>query len=261
MQGGATTQFAAIPLNLLNIPMEGVDTPTANYIVSGVWSQKAAEEASKYLAVNVIASNKHTKHTTLPERTATADAVARPLYTYVCVNETVHGVEMDDAFARALAGDGLLVASYDVIYAGAQKNVGPAGVTIVIVRSALLQPQFASAQCPVMLNWSVAAKNDSMYNTPPCQAIYMCGLVFQWILLAGGVQGASSHTITHISSCTYSTPSCISLCLSRSLISFVLSHSSQSWSASTSPRRACSTPRWAAARSSRAPWPRRRARA
>lgn len=238
MQGGATAQFSAVPLNLLGLAPEG-STPKANYIISGVWSQKAAEEAQKYLAVDISSSNADTKHTMVPtpapdsidtlpvpantttnpnpasiassSTPAPAPAVssAKPcsaseyLYTYCCPNETVHGVELTEAWIaqeHARTGAPLLVADYsssfcsrpipvdhyDVIFAGAQKNIGPAGVTVVIVKKNLLSNY--KSDCPIMLNWTIAEKNDSMYNTPPCFAIYACGLVFKWILMLGGLQ-------------------------------------------------------------------------
>nr|KYP67994.1 hypothetical protein KK1_021611 [Cajanus cajan] len=169
LQGGATTQFAALPLNLCRSPHDPVD-----YIVTGSWSDKAFKEAQKYSKPNPI------------------------WYLHICANETIHGVEYK-TYPTPLNPNAVLVADmssnfcskpvdvskFGVIYAGAQKNVGPSGVTIVIIRNDLI----AQAQdvTPVMLEYRIHAENHSLYNTPPCYGIYMCGLVFEDLLEQGGL--------------------------------------------------------------------------
>lgn len=191
LQGGATTQFAGIPLNICK-PMDPVD-----YIVTGSWGDKAYKEATKYCKPNVSWSGKSDKYTTIPSFES-LDQNLQARYLHICANETIHGVEFKD-YPTPKNKHGLLVADmssnfcskpvdvskFGVIYAGAQKNVGPSGVTIVIIRKDLI----GSAQeiTPVMLDYKIHADNDSLYNTPPCYGIYMCGLVFEDLLAQGGL--------------------------------------------------------------------------
>lgn len=190
LQGGASTQFAAIPLNLL--PEGG----SADYVVTGQWSKKAVEEAKRYGDVNVVANSKDTNFSTVP---AVDSWTLNPnaAYVHYTPNETIGGVEFDfipDTGNVPLVADmsstilsrPIDVSKFGVIYAGAQKNIGPAGLTLVIVREDLLDR--ARANCPTMLNWKVAADNDSMYNTPPTYAWYLAGLVFQWLKDLGGLE-------------------------------------------------------------------------
>jgi len=192
MQGGATTQFSCVPLNLGSLSDEVPD-----YIVSGGWSKKAATEASKLLGkdVNIITDN--TKDLSVevadPKTWKLNDNAA---YTYYCVNETVYGLQMKDIpqtknplvadFSSCFMSEPIDVSKFAVIYAGAQKNIGPAGVTVVIIRKDLLGK--ATPTCPVLLDYNILASKDSMYNTPPCYAIYVCGLVFKWIKSQGGLE-------------------------------------------------------------------------
>ncbi len=189
LQGGASTQFASVPLNLLK-------NKKADYIVSGQFSKKAYKEAQKYGDVKCIASSEDKNFTYIPE--ITPDMVRPDAdYLHVCYNNTIFGTK----FAQVPnCGDTVLVADmssciisepvdvtkFGVIYAGAQKNMGPAGLTVVIVREDLLGN--AREDTPVMLNWKEMADNDSMYNTPPCYSIYIAGLVFKWILGLGGLE-------------------------------------------------------------------------
>ncbi|RKP00862.1 hypothetical protein CXG81DRAFT_12731 [Caulochytrium protostelioides] len=208
MQGGATAQFAAVYLNLVG---QGDTTTPVDYVVTGVWSDKAAKEAQALGAhVRRVTDTSADRHTTLPDAAALAlqlgaaghgDRGGKPAYVYYCDNETVHGVEVSPATAVLdhvpkdvpvvcdMSSNFLTrpidVARYGVIYGGAQKNIGPAGVTIVIVRDDLLQRRVPAI--PAMLDWSLAAKNNSLYNTPPTWAIYISGLVFKHVLAAGGV--------------------------------------------------------------------------
>ncbi|XP_022775484.1 phosphoserine aminotransferase 2, chloroplastic-like [Durio zibethinus] len=192
LQGGATTQFAAIPLNLCR-PDDTVD-----YLVTGSWGDKAFKEAQKYCKPKVIWSGKSEKYVSVPlcdglEQSANAK------YLHLCANETIYGVEFKD-YPVPSNPSGVLVADmssnfcskpvdvteFGLIYAGAQKNVGPAGVCIVIVRKDLLGN--AQELTPVMLDYKIHAENNSLYNTPPCFGIYMCGLVFEDLLKQGGLE-------------------------------------------------------------------------
>ncbi|KAI3730213.1 hypothetical protein L1987_61382 [Smallanthus sonchifolius] len=191
LQGGATTQFASIPLNICK-PEDPVD-----YIVTGSWGDKAFKEATKYCKPKVIWSGKSDKYTGIPEFND-LDQNPEARYLHICANETIHGVEFKD-YPTPKNKSGLLVADmssnfcskpvdvskFGIIYAGAQKNVGPSGVTIVIVRKDLIGD--AQEMTPVMLDYKIHADNNSLYNTPPCYGIYMCGLVFEDLLAQGGL--------------------------------------------------------------------------
>lgn len=190
LQGGASTQFAAVPLNLL--PPGG----KADYLNTGQWSQKAIEEASRYGQINVVASGKASNFSTIPD-VATWQLDKQAAYFHYTPNETIGGVEfhwvpeLGDVPLVADMSSTILsrpidISRFGVIYAGAQKNIGPAGLTIVIVREDLLGR--ARPEIPTMLNWKVAADNDSMYNTPPTYAWYLAGLVFKWLKALGGVE-------------------------------------------------------------------------
>lgn len=189
LQGGASTQFAAVPLNLMG------DKGSADYVNTGQWSKKAIAEAKRFGAVNVVASSEDTNFSTIPPRDSWqlgADAA----YLHYTPNETIGGVEyfwtpqvdvpLVVDMSSTILSRPIDVAEYGVIYAGAQKNIGPAGLTLVVVRRDLLGR--ASAACPTMLDWKVAADNDSMYNTPPTFAIYLADLVFSWLQQLGGLQ-------------------------------------------------------------------------
>ncbi|PON50004.1 Phosphoserine aminotransferase [Parasponia andersonii] len=192
LQGGATTQFAAIPLNLCT-PDDPVD-----FLVTGSWGDKAFKEAQKYSQPKLIWSGKPEKYTKIPsfeDLEQTPDAK----YLHICANETIHGVEFKN-YPTPKNATGLLVADmssnfcskpvdvskFGVIYAGAQKNVGPSGVTVVIIRKDLIGN--AQKTTPVMLDYKIHAENNSLYNTPPCFGIYMCGLVFEDLLEQGGLK-------------------------------------------------------------------------
>ena len=189
LQGGASTQFSAVPLNLLG------DRVSADYINTGQWSKKAIAEAKRYCDVNVAASSEDTNFSTIPPRDSWqlgADAA----YLHYTPNETIGGVEyfwtpqvpvpLVADMSSTILSRPINVDDFGVIYAGAQKNIGPAGLTLVIVRRDLLGS--ADAKCPAMLNWQTAADNDSMYNTPPTYALYLAGLVFDWLARGGGLE-------------------------------------------------------------------------
>ncbi|XP_018357079.1 PREDICTED: probable phosphoserine aminotransferase isoform X3 [Trachymyrmex septentrionalis] len=189
MQGGGTAIFAAIPLNIMN-------TGTADYLVTGSWSAKAAKEAAKYGKVNMVLSNV-TKYIEIPHP-STWNLNANASYVYYCANETIHGIEFD--FIPETNGIPLVadmssniltkpfeVSKFAVIFAGAQKNIGPAGVTLVIVRNDILGR--AMDVCPTVLNFTIMANDNSLHNTPPVFQIYVMGLVFEWIKQNGGAEG------------------------------------------------------------------------
>ncbi|KAJ8285417.1 hypothetical protein GJAV_G00026570 [Gymnothorax javanicus] len=189
LHGGGTGQFSAVPLNLIGLKEERC----ADYLVTGTWSAKAAKEAEKYGRVNIIRP-KLESYTTIPDpSTWTLNPSAS--YVYYCCNETVHGVEFNfvpDTKGVVLVSDmssnflsrPVDVSKFGLIFAGAQKNVGCAGVTVVIVREDLLGK--ALKECPIFLNYQVQAENNSLYMTPPCFSIYIVGLVLEWIRNCGG---------------------------------------------------------------------------
>ncbi|MFT6287134.1 MAG: phosphoserine aminotransferase [Halieaceae bacterium] len=188
LQGGASTQFAAVPLNL------AAAGDKVDYINTGQWSKKAIAEAGRYCEVNVAASSEDTKFSTIPSREswALSDDAA---YLHYTPNETIGGVEyfwtpqvdvpLVADMSSTILSRPIDVSEFGFIYAGAQKNIGPAGLTLAIVRRDLLGR--AMANCPAMLNWQVAADNDSMYNTPPTFGLYLAGLVFAWLEDLGGL--------------------------------------------------------------------------
>lgn len=188
LQGGAYTQFAMVPLNLMK-------KGKADYVNTGVWSQKAIGEARKFGKVNVVASSEDDNFTRIPDldpKTFSRDAD----YFYITTNNTIYGTRytvLPEPGRVPLAADmssNMLSEVYDVskfglIFAGAQKNMGPAGVAVVIIREDLVTD--TSPEVPTMLQYKVHVENDSMYNTPPCYSIYICGLVYQWLKKLGGV--------------------------------------------------------------------------
>jgi len=196
MQGGAIAENAIIPMNLAGVRGQ---VGVADYINTGSWSTKSIKEARRYCEVNVAASSEAEKFARIPDR-ADWRLSRNAAYVHVCTNETIDGVEYQ--FTPEVAADtdnaplvadmsshilsrAVDVSKYGVIYGGAQKNIGPAGLTIVIVREDLLG--HALPICPSAFNWKTVADNDSMYNTPPTYAIYIAGLVFQWLKRQGGV--------------------------------------------------------------------------
>lgn len=189
LQGGASQQFAQVALNLL--PEGGV----ADYSDTGIWSRKAIDEAGRYGAVNVAVSARDYEYQAIPgqnEWQLSSDAA----YVHYTTNETIGGLcfdwvpETGDVPLVADMSSDILsrpidVSRYGLIYAGAQKNIGPSGLTLVIIREDLLGR--ARSICPTMLNYQVAAENESMYNTPPTFAWYVAGLIFQWLKEQGGL--------------------------------------------------------------------------
>jgi phosphoserine aminotransferase len=193
LQGGASSQFAMVPINLLNIKKSG--KKSADYMLTGQWSKKAVAEAKRYCDVNLIVDTTDSKFTTVPDESSlnfNADAA----YVHYTPNETIVGVEfpyIPNAGDVPLVADmsstilsrQIDVSKFGIIYAGAQKNIGPAGLTIVIVRDDLIG--YADANMPVMFDYKTFADHDSMYNTPPAYSWYLAGLVFAWGLKQGGM--------------------------------------------------------------------------
>ena len=197
LQGGASTQFASVPLNLLN------GSGKADYIDSGQFSKKAFDEAQKYGDVKAIASSKDKNFTYIPQITR-EDIRPDADYVHVCFNNTIYGTKFNYIpdtgdiplvadMSSCIISEPVDVTKFGVIYAGAQKNMAPAGLTVVIVREDLLGK--ARPETPVMLDWKTMADNDSMYNTPPCYAIYMAKLVYEWILDMGGLDAMKEYNV------------------------------------------------------------------
>ncbi len=190
LQGGATGQFAAIPMNLMG------ENGSADYIDSGNFAHAAMIEAQKYGATRCVASSREENYVRIPQWNR-ADFNPEASYLYITTNNTIFGTRYDrlpetgDVPLVADMSSNILSEVYDasrfgVIYAGAQKNIGPAGVTLVIVRKDLLGK--AQKICPKILNWTTMAENGSMLNTPPTYPIYMCGLCLKWLKQQGGVE-------------------------------------------------------------------------
>ncbi|MDQ6969867.1 MAG: 3-phosphoserine/phosphohydroxythreonine transaminase [Mariprofundus sp.] len=190
LQGGASAQFAMIPLNLLG------DKQSADYLNTGMWSKKAIAEAKRYCNVNIVADTSGDGFTTVPAQSSlqlNPDAA----YVHYTPNETIGGVEFDYIpetgdvpliadMSSTILSRPIDVSKFGLIYAGSQKNIGPAGLAIVIIREDLLGK--ASDNTPAMFNYETHANNGSMYNTPATYSWYMAGLVFEWIKQQGGLE-------------------------------------------------------------------------
>ena len=197
LQGGASTQFAAIPLNFMN------GSKKADYVLTGQFSTKAYKEACKVTDGDVlaVASSKDKTFTYIPKLTK-ADFRSDADYAYICFNNTIYGtrwnyipdtgdVPLFADVSSCFLSEPMDVTKFGLIYGGAQKNIAPAGLTVVIVREDLLGN--APENIPTMLDYKVMADNDSMYNTPPCWSIYMCKLVLEWIESIGGLEAMKLH--------------------------------------------------------------------
>ena len=190
MQGGATLQFAAVPWNLMK-------NGKAVYIETGAWSKKAIAEAKKYGEVIVAASSKDKNFSYIPD-CSDLDIPEDADYVYICENETIHGLtyqKLPNTKGHILVSDQSSmflskpcnVSDYGMIYAGVQKNVGPAGMTVVIIREDLIREDL-DPKMPVYMRYDIQAANGSMYNTPNCWAIYCCGKVFHYLRSIGGLE-------------------------------------------------------------------------
>ena len=195
LQGGASQQFAMIPMNLMK-------NRVADYIITGQWAKKAYEEAKKYGKANAIASSADKTFSYLPDCTdlpISEDAD----YVYICENNTIYGTkykELPNTKGKLLVSDvsscflsePVDVTKYGVIYGGVQKNIGPAGVVIVIIREDLITEDTLEGT-PTMLQYKIHADNGSLYNTPPAYGIYICGKVFKWLKKKGGLEAMKLH--------------------------------------------------------------------
>lgn len=195
LQGGASQQFAMIPMNLMK-------NKVADYIITGQWAKKAWQEAQKYGKANAVASSADKTFSYIP------DCSDLPIsedadYVYICENNTIYGTkykQLPNTKGKVLVSDAsscflsepIDVTKYGVIYGGVQKNIGPAGVVIVIIREDLI-PETVDDTVPTMLRYDIHAKNGSMYNTPPAYGIYICGKVFKWLKKMGGLEAMKVH--------------------------------------------------------------------
>ena len=197
IQGGATLQFSMIPMNLMK-------TGDADYIVTGAWSKKAFAEAKKYGDVKCIATSEDRNYSYIPDLT---DLPIRENadYVYICENETIHGTtyqKLPNTKGKILVSDQSSmflskpcnVSDYGVIYGGVQKNIGPAGMAIVIIREDLIREDL-DPKTPVYMRYDIHAANGSMYNTPNCWAIYVCGKVFKYLLDNGGLEAMEKYNV------------------------------------------------------------------
>ena len=195
LQGGAHLQFSMVPINLLK---NGV----ADYIVTGQWAKKAYQEAQKYGKINKVATSEDKTFSYIPD-CSDLNISQDADYVYICENNTIYGTKfhtLPNTKGKILVSDmsscflsePVDVTKYGLIYAGVQKNVGPAGVQIVIIREDLLRDDLPS-WCPTMLNYKTHADNDSLYNTPPAYGIYICGLVFKWLKKQGGLEAIKEY--------------------------------------------------------------------
>ncbi|MBO6137050.1 MAG: 3-phosphoserine/phosphohydroxythreonine transaminase [Lachnospiraceae bacterium] len=195
LQGGASTQFAMIPMNLMK-------NRVADFIITGQWAKKACSEAAKYGKANKIASSEDKTFSYIPDLNdlpISEDAD----YVYICQNNTIYGTrftQLPDTKGKLLVSDVSSmflsephdISKYGIMYGGVQKNVGPAGVTIVVIREDLITDTPLEGT-PTMLTYKTHADSDSLYNTPPCYNIYVCGLVFKWLLNKGGLEAIKKH--------------------------------------------------------------------
>ena len=192
LQGGAYTQFAMIPMNLMR-------NKAADYIVTGQWSKKAAQEAKIFGKVNIIASSEDKNFSYVPDL-SNLNITPEADYVYICQNETVHGTtikKLPDTKGKILVADvssmflsePMDVSKYGLVYGGVQKNIGPAGLAIVIIRDDLIYDEVLPFT-PTMLKYKTHADAKSLFNTPSCFNIYICGLTFKWLKANGGLEAA-----------------------------------------------------------------------
>ncbi len=197
LQGGGHLQFAMVAANLMR------RSKKADYIVTGSWSKKASKEAAKYGDVKVVASSEDKNFTYIP-KVAKEDFRPDADYVYICANNTIYGsryTQLPDTgaiplvadFSSSILSEEIDVSKFGIVWAGAQKNVGPAGVVIVIIREDLIG--FAPENTPSMMDYKIMDDNGSMYNTPPTYGIYIAGLTFQWIKRQGGVKALQERNI------------------------------------------------------------------
>ncbi len=190
LQGGASTQFAMIPMNLMN------KNKKADFVITGQWANKAYKEAARYGEAKAVASSADKTYSYIPKLNK-EDFTPDADYFHICMNNTIYGTKWNELpdtgdvplvadISSCILSEPIDVSKFGLLYAGAQKNVAPAGLTIVIVRKDLLGN--AMDITPTMLNYVTHAENDSMFNTPPCYTIYVAGLTFKWIKKLGGLE-------------------------------------------------------------------------
>jgi len=195
LQGGASQQFAAVPMNLMK-------NKKAAYIVTGQWAKKAYQEAQMYGEAVAVASSADKTFSYIPD-CSDLDIPEDADYVYICENNTIYGTkfkELPNTKGKTLVADvsscflsePVDVTKYGVIYGGVQKNVGPAGMVIVIIREDLITEDTLPGT-PTMLKYKIHADNESLYNTPPCYNIYICGKVFKWLKKMGGLEAMKAH--------------------------------------------------------------------
>ena len=195
LQGGASQQFAMIPMNLMK-------NKVADYIVTGQWAKKAAKEAEKYGEVHVVASSEDKTFSYIPD-CSDLEISEDADYVYICENNTIYGTKyktLPNTKGKTLVADisscflsePVDVTKYGLLYGGAQKNVGPAGVVIVIIREDLIREDVLPGT-PTICQYKVQADAKSLYNTPPCYGIYICGKVFKWLKKRGGLQAMKEY--------------------------------------------------------------------
>jgi len=196
LQGGAITQNFMVPMNLLN-------NGTASYVVSGYWSKRTFNDAQPFNGINLSATSEPIDYRKAPQFNEW-ESSKEDAYLHYCSNETIHGVEFFDTpnikdvplvcdMSSNILSRPINIENYGVIYAGAQKNIGPAGLTLVIVRDDLID--VADKRTPSTFNWKIQSDNNSMINTPATFSIYIAGLVFKWILARGGLESIEAQNI------------------------------------------------------------------
>ena len=197
LQGGASAQFSAIPLNFMN------RNGKADYIITGVWAKKAFQEAKKYGNARAVASSEDKTYTYIP-KVANEDIDPEADYVYICMNNTIYGtkypyipdtgdVPLIADVSSCFLSEPLDVTKFAMVYGGAQKNIAPAGLVVAIIREDMLGN--ARDITPTMLNYKIQADADSLYNTPPCWTIYMCKLVLEWIRDLGGLEAIKERNV------------------------------------------------------------------
>lgn len=195
LQGGASQQFAAVPLNLMR-------NKVADYVITGAWAKKAWKEAQIYGTAHAVASSEDETFSYIPDCSDLAISEEAD-YLYICENNTIYGTkfhQLPNTKGKDLVSDvsscflsePVDITQYGVMYGGVQKNVGPAGVVIAIVREDLIRDDVLACT-PTMLKWKTQADADSLYNTPPAYGIYICGKVFKWIKAQGGLEAMQEH--------------------------------------------------------------------
>ena len=197
LQGGGTLQFSMVPINLLR------NSKKADYIITGQWSKKAAEEARKFGDIRVVADSSDKNFTYIP-KVSKEDFREDADYVYICLNNTIYGsrfpylpdtgdIPLVGDMSSSILSEEIDITKFGLLWAGAQKNIAPAGVTIVIIREDLIG--FAPEDTPIYLDYKTHVDKGSMYNTPPCFSIYVAGEVFKYLLENGGIEGIHEYDV------------------------------------------------------------------